>query len=30
VRASRERGAQSFATFEKGIIRRHKDFATSP
>lgn len=27
VRASRERGHGSFATFDKGIIRRHKPFA---
>lgn len=30
VRASRERGAQSFATFDKAIIRRHKGFAVTP
>lgn len=30
VRASRERGAQSFATFDKGIIRRHEGFAVTP
>ncbi len=30
VRASRERGAESFATFDKGIIRRQGGFAASP
>lgn len=30
VRTSRERGAESFATFDKGIIRRHQGFAVSP
>lgn len=30
VGASRERGSTSFATFDKGIIRRHKGFAMSP
>jgi predicted nucleic-acid-binding protein len=29
VRASRDRGNRSFATFDKGIIRRHKPFAVS-
>ncbi len=28
--ASRERGSDSFATFDKGIIRRHKGIAISP
>lgn len=30
VVASRERGSDFFATFDKGIIRRHKGFAVSP
>jgi predicted nucleic-acid-binding protein len=30
VGASRERGSNSFATFDKGIIKRHKGFAVSP
>lgn len=30
VGASRERGSDSFATFDRGIIRRHKGFAISP
>ena len=29
VRASRDRGNESFATFDKGIIRRHKPFAVT-
>jgi len=30
VKKSRERGAESFATFDKGIIRRHKGYALTP
>lgn len=30
VGASRERGSDYFATFDKAIIRRHKGFAISP
>lgn len=30
VVASREHGSDFFATFDKGIIRRHKGFAVSP
>ena len=30
VRSCRDHGAQRFATFDKGIIRRHKPFAASP
>jgi predicted nucleic-acid-binding protein len=30
VRTSRERGAKELATFDKGVIRRHKTFARQP
>jgi predicted nucleic-acid-binding protein len=30
VRSCRDHGAKAFATFDKGIIRRHKPFAGSP
>jgi predicted nucleic-acid-binding protein len=30
LRSCRDAGAQTFATFDKGIIRRHKPFATVP
>ncbi len=30
LRACRDHGAKTFATFDKGIIRRHKPFAASP
>ncbi len=30
LRTSRDHGAKGFATFDKGIIRRHKPFAASP
>lgn len=30
VKTSRERGAESFTTFDKAIIRRHKGFAVLP
>ncbi len=30
VRTSRDRGVSSFATFDKGIVRRHKPFAAIP
>lgn len=30
VRTSRDLGAKDFATFDKGIVRRHKTFARQP
>lgn len=30
LRTCRDHGAKAFATFDKGIIRRHKPFAESP
>jgi predicted nucleic-acid-binding protein len=30
VRACRDRGAKAFATFDKGIVNRHKPFAGPP
>jgi len=30
VRTSRDLGAEDFATFDKGIVRRHKGFARHP
>ena len=30
VRASKDHGAKTFATFDKGIVRRHKPFAKLP
>jgi predicted nucleic-acid-binding protein len=30
VRACREHGAKAFATFDKGIVQRHKPYASTP
>jgi predicted nucleic-acid-binding protein len=30
VRASKDHGAKSFATFDQGVVRRHKPFAELP
>jgi hypothetical protein len=30
IRSSRDQGSKAFATFDRGIVRRHKPFAAQP